>query len=262
VVLATVRKPSETEARLASTLERIEHGLPPFTASQQVNGEAGGGSDPPPGSQAASVATTQAEATRPAESRRSFLSFVLPADGFAFDQVQRFEIVPSLSRVGFDAKSTLHDFTGVTSAVRGSLVARLSDLSADASARIEADAASLDTGLADRNEAMREHLAPHTHPKILFELKTLESKGIDAVGKKMEGVVKGELTVRGVTRPISMPLKVVVDESMRLVVEGESPLKLSDFGVPVPSKLGLISMQDEVRIWISLRARVAGRVKP
>jgi hypothetical protein len=59
-----------------------------------------------------------------------------------------------------------------------------------------------------------------------------------------------------------MPLKVVVDESMRLVVEGESPLKLSDFGVPVPSKLGLISMQDEVRIWISLRARVAGRVKP
>ena len=29
-----------------------------------------------------------------------------------------------------------------------------------------------------------------------------------------------------------------------------------DYGVPVPSQLGVINMQDEVKIWIALRARV------
>src|SRR6185436_10140595 len=44
--------------------------------------------------------------------RKSFL---------AFHKTMRLEIVPSLSRVGFDAKSTLHDFSGTTSKVAGEL---------------------------------------------------------------------------------------------------------------------------------------------
>ena len=51
-----------------------------------------------------------------------------------------------------------------------------------------------------------------------------------------------------------------VDEARRVVVEGEAPLRLTDYGVPVPSKLGLIGMEDEVKIWIALRARATGEV--
>ena len=40
--------------------------------------------------------------------------------------------------------------------------------------------------------------------------------------------------------------------------EGELRLKLSDFGIEPPSKLGVISMQDEVLVWVSLRARPVG----
>jgi hypothetical protein len=52
-----------------------------------------------------------------------------------------------------------------------------------------------------------------------------------------------------------------VDDSKRVIVEGEMPLKLSDYGVPVPSQLGLINMQDEVKIWVALQARALGAVK-
>jgi polyisoprenoid-binding protein YceI len=216
----------------------------------------------PPAEVGSAETPARAPASLPARTRRSFLSFALPGDGFAFDQLQRFEIIPSLSRVGFDAKSTLHDFTGVTSAVRGSVVARLSAPGQDAAARIEADAAALDTGLADRNAAMREHLASDAHPKIVFELRDFEPAAVDSAARQVSGTVAGSMTVRGVTRPLSMPVRLSVDDRMRLVVEGESPLLLSDFRVPVPSQLGIIGMQDEVRIWISLRARFAGRVKP
>jgi hypothetical protein len=58
-----------------------------------------------------------------------------------------------------------------------------------------------------------------------------------------------------VTRDVRVEVTAHTDESRRLVVEGETPLSLGDFGAPVPSKLGVISMDDEVRVWVSLRLR-------
>jgi len=63
------------------------------------------------------------------------------------------------------------------------------------------------------------------------------------------------MTIRGVDKDIQMKVNGRIDESRRLVIEGEVPLRLSDFSVHVPSKLGLISMNDQVRVWIHLRAR-------
>ena len=74
--------------------------------------------------------------------------------------------------------------------------------------------------------------------------------------------VVGKMTIRGQTRPLTMAVSIEIDPQKRVVVKGESPLKLSDYGVPVPSQLGVINMQDEVKIWIALRARMQkGRVK-
>jgi hypothetical protein len=35
-------------------------------------------------------------------------------------------------------------------------------------------------------------------------------------------------------------------------------IHLPDFGVPVPNKLGLLRMNPNVRVWISLRLRAVG----
>ncbi|MFM7296639.1 MAG: hypothetical protein ACKO4Q_05380, partial [Planctomycetota bacterium] len=84
--------------------------------------------------------------------KKGFLSFKVPEKGFRFDARQRLAIVPSLSRAGFDAKSTLHDFSGVTQKVEGELVVDLSKPGDAPKGRISVESASLDTGLADRDE--------------------------------------------------------------------------------------------------------------
>jgi polyisoprenoid-binding protein YceI len=191
--------------------------------------------------------------------KKSFLAFELPSDRFAADQLQKFVILPSLSRVGFDGKSTLHDFTGVTSQVAGELVATLARPDTGARATIVVEAKGLDTGLVDRNAEMYEHLDTDHHAQIRFELASFKASAVDPKAMTAAGDATGRMTIRGVTRELVMPVKLSVDEGRRLRIEGEVRLKLTDFQVPVPSKLGVIGMQDEVKVWIALRARWAGR---
>ena len=57
---------------------------------------------------------------------------------------------------------------------------------------------------------------------------------------------------------VAMPVQLSVDDSKRVLAKGEMTLALTDYGVPVPSQLGVISMQDEVKVWIALQARAMG----
>jgi polyisoprenoid-binding protein YceI len=200
-------------------------------------------------------AATGAEPTR-----RSFLAFRLPSSAFDFAAQHRFEIIPSLSRVGFDAKSTLHDFSGVTSQVSGAFTTSLAHPEEAPSGRIVARAAGLDTGLADRNAEMLEHLATREHAEIVFDVDGFRATQVDAAAQTVAGTVRGRMTIRGKTREIEMPLTLQVDASQRVVVTGSMALRLTDYEVPVPSKLGVIGMQDEVQVWVALRARPAGAV--
>ncbi len=192
--------------------------------------------------------------------KRSFLAFDLAANEFRFDQRQRYEILPSLSRVGFDAKSTLHDFTGVSSAVSGTVVADLAHPETNPEGRIVVEAKTLVSGLEGRDAAMREHLATDQHATIRFELETFTADRIDAGKLSVAGKATGRLTIRGKTQPLTLPVTLTIDEARRLCIEGEAPLRLPEFGIEVPSKLGLIKMDDQVRIWLALRLRGAGKV--
>jgi polyisoprenoid-binding protein YceI len=188
---------------------------------------------------------------------RSFLTFKLPSSSFSFDRRQAFELIPSLSRVGFDAKSTLHDFSGVTSEVRGEFVGNLAQPEGPWRGVIQCTAAALQTGVEGRDEAMKEHLDTEHNPLIHFEVLQFRpaADGLDVAGQKARGTIEGKMCIRGQERTWSMPVQLSVDASKRLVVEGDSRLSLPDYGVPVPSKLGVISMEPEVRVWVALRFR-------
>ncbi|MCI0589210.1 MAG: YceI family protein [Planctomycetes bacterium] len=197
--------------------------------------------------------------TRPsAPASRRFLSFRLPSGGFDFDRPSRFLVVESLSRVGFDAKSTLHDFSGATTGVRGEFSSRLSHPSEVAHGEIVVDAAALQTGLDARDEEMRALLDVGAHPTLRFEWTAFDTDAVDAAARTVRGTAKGRLSIRGIAREIALPVRISVDESRRIAVEGEAEIRLTDFGIPVPSKLGMIAMQDRVKIWVALRARCAG----
>ena len=208
---------------------------------------------------AAPEASVVPEAAAKSGAKKSFLGFRLPSRAFAFDQRQSYEVVPELSRVGFDAKSTLHDFSGVTSNVRGAFAANLADPKDGWAGYVECEASTLVTGVEGRDEAMLEHLDAKEHATIRYELQgfACEPDGIDRAQQAVAGVVTGLMRIRGKERPLSVPVKITVDASRRVQIEGQAKVHLPDFEVPVPSQLGLIRMEDDVVVWLSLRARVA-----
>jgi len=191
--------------------------------------------------------------------KKSFLAFQLPSDDFRFDERRVWSVLPSLSRVGFDGKSTLHDFTGATSRVEGELEVDPGRPSATPRGLVRVQAAALDTGNADRDAEMREHLAAAAHPEIVFELERFEPATVDAAAQKVAGTAHGKMTIRGVTRALSMPVRLAFDEARRMTLDGEASVHLPDYGVPVPSKLGVISMEDDVKVWIALKLRASAR---
>lgn len=212
---------------------------------------------PDSGSSPAAASNSGPVAAGGAPAPRRFLSFSMPDSAFRFGDRQEFAILPELSRVGFDAKSTLHDFTGVTSEVEGAFTADLDDPRGEWQGHVSCTAAALATGVESRDEGLREHLDTGHHPRIRFDLKSFApaANGIDAAQQTARGEVQGTMTIRGRSRDVRMPVTVSVDPSKRVVIAGEMPLLLSDYEVPVPNKLGLVKMQDEVKVWISLRAR-------
>lgn len=187
----------------------------------------------------------------------TFLSFQLPSAGFRFDQPQEFVLVPALCRIGFDAKSTLHDFSGVTSSVEGRFRADLHDPQAGWQGEVKVRAATLTTGIDGRDANMRDLLEVERHPEICFAIERLEAAadGIDCQAQTVRGEIAGRMTIRGQTRALAMPVTIEVDLQKRVVINGQARLRLSDYGITPPSQLGVISMQDEVVVWVALRAR-------
>lgn len=244
----------ETAGALSATLARLEAlanaqiplveqlVAPPMQASA-------------PSAEAPPALVTPQEAESAVERKRSFLAFDLPSRDFRFEGPQRFEVLGDLSRVGFDAKSTLHDFTGISDRVSGEFTVDLAHPDDGISGAIAVRVESLNTGVGGRDEALREHLEGTEFDELRFEPTRFVATRSDASKLELDGVVHGKLTIRGVTREIEVALQARVDDSRRLVLEGEWPLLLSDYGVPVPNQLGVVSMQDEVRAWLRLRTR-------
>jgi len=201
---------------------------------------------------------TAAAAATEGGAKKSFLSFSLPSQSFQFEGRQRLAIVPSLSRVGFDAKSTLHDFSGVTQKVEGELTVDLAAPAAGCAGKVSVDAKSLDTGLADRDSGMREKLDVQKHPQLTFEWTGFRDARVDSAAQTAAGTAVGRLSLRGVVREVAMPVRVSVDASKRIAIEGELTLKMSSFDIEPPSQLGMIKVEDDVKVWIALRARSLG----
>ncbi len=193
--------------------------------------------------------------------KKGFLGFHLPSGAFAFDQRQLFAILPSLSRVGFDAKSTLHDFSGVTTKVDGKFSVNLAKAGEKPLGTITVETKSLDTGLADRDVDMKKYLGAEQFAALTFEWSGFTATAVDAKAMTVAGNATGKLTIRGKSHDVSMPVKVSVDASKRVAIDGELSIKMSDYDVAPPSQLGLIKVEDEVKIWVALRARLVGPAK-
>jgi len=153
---------------------------------------------------------------------------------------------------GFDGKSTLHDFSGWTRSVTGSIEYEKGRLAETAKASCTIDARTLDTGDADRDKEMHElHLESAKFPDMKFEVAAVKMTGAESMA------MKGSIEIHGVKKDIEIPCTLKVRRDGYVYAKGELRAKMTDFGIKPPSKMGMINVEDEIRIWFEVWAEPA-----
>jgi len=148
------------------------------------------------------------------------------------------------SKVGFTAETLLFDVDGqfgeYTVEVEG-------DKSKPATAKIKVtlQVASIDTQNQKRDDHLRspDFFDAEKHPTITFASTSIRPKGNQLI-------VKGNLTMRGTTKPVTIPFKVAKGKNGAGVdtttYKGKVTIDRNDFGVGSDSIAAKISLEDEV----------------
>jgi polyisoprenoid-binding protein YceI len=113
----------------------------------------------------------------------------------------------------------------------------------------------LNTGMGLRDEHMRKHVfttADGQLPDLRFSAQTSTCAGSD---KQATCELKGELAMRGTAKPFTITLK-VTRESGSFRAIGDGVVKLSTYGIPAPSQLG-VTVADDVKLHLDFVARTA-----
>jgi polyisoprenoid-binding protein YceI len=111
----------------------------------------------------------------------------------------------------------------------------------------------LGTGMALRDEHMRKHIfttADGQTPDIHFEG---SDNACSTSGKGGSCQIAGNLTIRGVTRPFTLPLK-VKEDGAGFKATGDGVVKLSAYGIEQPTQLG-VKTADEVQLHFDFAAQ-------
>jgi polyisoprenoid-binding protein YceI len=142
----------------------------------------------------------------------------------------RLEAEPNHSTIGFSVPiAGMTRVTGKFTRFESSVIYDAEDLSKwSSSAAI--DAASVDTGIDDRDEDLRgpDFFDIEKHPRILFESDEIVRRGNDFAAR-------GTLTIRGVAREIELPFRITAvdweEPAPLLGLAAELSLNRTDFGV-------------------------------
>jgi polyisoprenoid-binding protein YceI len=154
-------------------------------------------------------------------------------------------IDPAASHVGFSATSRFVDAEGRFHRFEGTI--RIDEAGSEASGALTVELASVDTRNRLRDDHLRssDFLDVDRHPTATF-VTTSVSPG------DRQWTVSGRLTIRGVSRPVTLPVTVSrADGGLR--VAGELVVSRREFGISYQSVLNPI--RDEVRVRVDLVAR-------
>jgi polyisoprenoid-binding protein YceI len=169
----------------------------------------------------------------------------------------------------FTSEATLETINGRTSKVGGTIVADPAKPEASTT-EIVIDLPSIDTGISMRNDHFRSagFMDTEKFPTATFKSVSISSpvKTIDA-NKPVELKITGDMTIHGVTKRITVPVRVVWIPESELTKSSRGPgdfvhastnfaIKLADYGIPVPQKL-MMKLADTVNISVDVFAKSA-----
>ena len=149
----------------------------------------------------------------------------------------------SHSEIWFDARASVADFQGRTTAAAGELVGGAGP--ADARGWIEVRWADIDTKNGTRNRHMLQTVDAERFPVIRFDV-TAVRPGADSVA--------GTLTLHGVTRPVVWPVTVGVEPDS-VTVAADFPVDMRDYGIKPPVRFVIARMGAVVQVHVRLGLR-------
>lgn len=141
--------------------------------------------------------------------------------------------------------------TGSTTAVSGSL--EVSGLTLE-SAQFEVDVTSIATDERQRDSVFRELVGKNgAEPTARFVLtEPITASSAPLRGEIIEQALTGELTIAGVTRPVSFAAQVRLGDTS-VEIAGQIPITFADFGITAPN-LGFVSVESQGMVEFSLLA--------
>lgn len=153
------------------------------------------------------------------------------------------------TRVEFKADSTFHSFDGFSRRVEAE------EISFDPESgffmsprRVVIPVAGLDTANFKRDANMFKMFERKIFPDIVWNA---VSTDCEPGGKRLwQCEQKGNLSVHGISREYILSLSVVESDDHNLSADGEIDLSLHDFKLKPPSVLGLIKVNDRVRVYL------------
>ena len=165
--------------------------------------------------------------------------------------------------IKFASKAPLETIEGVTSRIDGDVEVDLAD-AATAAGQFEVDLTTLKTGIDMRDQHLRERFV-HTDsfPKAVFKLIKVTKAGAKAMadGQPVNIEAQGEMTIHGVTKPVSVSgtvtyMKESEETGARLPgdllhVDVSFPILLSDFNIERPKML-FMKLSDKVGIAVDV----------
>lgn len=157
------------------------------------------------------------------------------------------------STAQFHAEDTYDAFDGKTNKLTGTIVA---DAAAPASASVtlSVDLRALDTGVGLRNKEMRErYLQTPKFPAAAFKSVSVAAPASIAMNAPADIQVTGDFTLHGITKRLTIPVRVVLIPDGRLHATSTFSVHMPDFGIDVPKNV-LVTVNDDVPVRLDIWA--------
>jgi polyisoprenoid-binding protein YceI len=160
------------------------------------------------------------------------------------------------SRVTFESKAPAETFTGETDQVSGTIELDPAAIADVITLQVEVDLASFSTGIGLRDKHMREqHLHTEQFPRAVFtggKVSELSARELTPE-KPVTGTLEGELTLHGVTKPITARFELALDGTVLHAV-AQFGVTLADFEIPRPKFL-MLKLGETQAVTVALVAR-------
>ena len=175
---------------------------------------------------------------------------ILVAAGLSFLPIGSFVLDPATSQVEFFVPDNRGGFTGVAGSVQTTVAVREREgtFTADIDANIDARSMTTGSGLRD-TQMHRDFLLSDQYPVMAFRGTAVPTGSLAALS--FPARVTGQLTIKGTTREVEFPVRVIALQDSYLV-DGKFTLRMTDFGIPIP-RFFIFAASDPVVVTMRLR---------